>query len=110
MARGLRAVLDAEFLERATAGRRRGWQFAISHVLTPTTLVLVAGVEDRVLAFSHSGPPDDGRAALEIFGFYCHRKHRDRAWHRAVGSARCASRTVNEFGGRQTSRSSNDHA
>ena len=44
----------------------------MSRVLAPSNLVLVAGFEGRILGFSHSGPPDDGSKALEIFAFYCH--------------------------------------
>jgi GNAT superfamily N-acetyltransferase len=65
-------ILDPEFLERAATGREQGWQFAMSRVLVPSNLVLVAGYEDRISGFSHSGPTDDGSDALEIFAFYCH--------------------------------------
>lgn len=69
---GFGHVLGREFLERASAGRRDGWQYAIAHVLALSNLVLVAGRDAHVLAFSQSGQPDDGAANLEIFAFYCH--------------------------------------
>src|SRR5689334_2802297 len=76
-------ILDSEFLERAATGRRQGWPFAIARVLAPPNLVLAAGFGERVLAFSHSGPADDGRAALEIFAFYCH----PHAWGSGLAAA-----------------------
>jgi GNAT superfamily N-acetyltransferase len=69
---GFGHMLGGEFLERAAAGRRNGWKYAIAHVLAPSNLVLVAGRDLRILAFSQSGPSDDGAAGLEIFAFYCH--------------------------------------
>ena len=69
---GFGHLLGVEFLERAAAGRRNGWQYAITHVLAQSNLVLVAGRDTRVLAFSQSGQSDDGAAGLEIFAFYCH--------------------------------------
>jgi GNAT superfamily N-acetyltransferase len=68
---GFEHMLDSEFLHRAVTGRREGWPFAIPHLLSLSNVVLVAGYEDRVLAFSNSGPPDDG-TTVEIFAFYCH--------------------------------------
>jgi GNAT superfamily N-acetyltransferase len=64
------SFLDPEFLRRAVMGRREGWRFAISHVLSRSHLVLVAGYNDRVLAFSDSGLNDEHTA--EVFGFYGH--------------------------------------
>jgi GNAT superfamily N-acetyltransferase len=69
---GFGHMLSGEFLERAAAGRRNGWQFAIAHVLAQSNLVLVAGRDTRVLAYSQSGESDDGGLGLEIFAFYCH--------------------------------------
>jgi GNAT superfamily N-acetyltransferase len=69
---GFGHFLDIEFVERAAAGRRNGWQYAIGHALALSNLVLVAGRDARVAAFSQSGRPGDGGAALEIFAFYCH--------------------------------------
>jgi GNAT superfamily N-acetyltransferase len=69
---GFGHMLGGEFLERAAAGRLNGWQYAITHVLALSNLVLVAGRDTHVLAFSQSGQPDDGDAGLEIFAFYCH--------------------------------------
>jgi GNAT superfamily N-acetyltransferase len=68
---GFDHFLSVEFLQRAAAGRQTGWPYAIKHVLAVANLVFVAGRDDRVLAFSQSGPPDDGGAGLEIFAFYC---------------------------------------
>jgi GNAT superfamily N-acetyltransferase len=70
--RGFGHILRGEFLERAATGRLNGWQYAITHVLAQSNLVLVAGRDAQVLAFSQSGQPDDGGSALEIFAFYCH--------------------------------------
>ena len=69
---GFGHVLSREFLERASAGRRSGWQYALSQVLAPSNLVLVAGRDTSILAFSQSGPPDNSGTDLEIFAFYCH--------------------------------------
>jgi RimJ/RimL family protein N-acetyltransferase len=69
---GFGNMLHREFLERASAGRRNGWQYAIAHVLALSNLVLVGGRDTRILAFSQSGEPDDGGTDLEIFAFYCH--------------------------------------
>ena len=69
---GFGHMLDLEFLERAAAGRRNGWQYAIAHLLEQSNLLLVAGRDERVLAFSQSGLPDEGGADREIFAFYCH--------------------------------------
>jgi predicted GNAT family acetyltransferase len=70
--RGFGHVLSGEFLDRASAGRLNGWPYAIAHVLGLSNLVLLAGRGAHVLAFSQSGPPDDGGADFEIFAFYCH--------------------------------------
>jgi GNAT superfamily N-acetyltransferase len=68
---GFDHFLSVEFLERAAAGRRNGWPYAITHVLALADLVFVAGRDDRVLAFSQSGRPEAGGRDLEIFAFYC---------------------------------------
>ena len=69
---GFGSVLHREFLERASAGRRNGWQYAIAPALARSNLVLVGGRDTHILAFSQSGQPDDGGPDLEIFAFYCH--------------------------------------
>jgi len=69
---GFAHIFHRQFLERASAGRRDGWQYAIAHVLALSNLVLVAGRDTHILAFSQSGQPDDGGDELEIFAFYCH--------------------------------------
>jgi GNAT superfamily N-acetyltransferase len=69
---GFGHVLGGEFLERASAGRRNGWRYAIARVLARSNLVLVAGRDTHILAFSQSGQPDDGGTDPEIFAFYCH--------------------------------------
>jgi ribosomal protein S18 acetylase RimI-like enzyme len=70
--RGFGHFLDAEFLDRASAGRSNGWPQVISHILELSNLVLVAGRGPDVLAYSQSGKPDDGSVDVEIFAFYCH--------------------------------------
>ncbi len=65
-------ILSGEFLERAAAGRRSGWQYAIAQVLAGSNLLLVGGRDDDIMAFSQSGQPGDGSAGSEIFAFYCH--------------------------------------
>ena len=69
---GFEHVLPREFLQRASAGRRDGWSHAIARLLDSSNLVLVGGRDVRILAFSHSGQPDDESADVEIFAFYCH--------------------------------------
>jgi GNAT superfamily N-acetyltransferase len=69
---GFGHMLGGEFLKRASAGRLNGWPYAIAHVLGLSNLVLLAGRDAHVLAFSQSGQPDDGGADLEVFAFYCH--------------------------------------
>lgn len=69
---GFGHMLGAEFLKRASAGRLNGGPYAIARVLGLSNLVLLAGRDAHVLAFSQSGRPDDGGADLEVFAFYCH--------------------------------------
>ena len=80
---GFGHVFQREFLERASAGRRNGWQHAIARVLERSNLVLVGGRDARVSAFSQSAQPDDGGTDREIFAFYCH----PAAWGTGVAEA-----------------------
>jgi GNAT superfamily N-acetyltransferase len=65
-------IFDAAFLERAGRGRSREWPRVIGKLLASTSTILVAIVDDRVTAFSNSGPADDGRGSGEIYAFFAH--------------------------------------
>jgi GNAT superfamily N-acetyltransferase len=70
------------FLARAAESRRTGWPEALTRILIEPGFVLVAELDDEVVAFAHAGPAHDGRAIGEIYGFYAHPK----AWGTTVAA------------------------
>jgi GNAT superfamily N-acetyltransferase len=71
-AAGYAHIFDATFLERAERGRAREWPRVIGGLLRPPRTILVATLDDRITAFSNSGPADDGRPLGEIYAFFAH--------------------------------------
>jgi GNAT superfamily N-acetyltransferase len=71
-AAGYGHIFDPAFLERSVVGRARAWPRVIGDLLRQSRSIVVATVDDRIVAFSNSGPADDGGGTGEIYAFFAH--------------------------------------
>jgi GNAT superfamily N-acetyltransferase len=65
-------IFESSFLAAAAQARRVGWGHSIGRLVDPPNLLLVGEANERVRAFAHAVPADDGPGHAQILGFFAH--------------------------------------